>query len=65
MEWNNYQTSTVQPVKFWNGYIISSHNLLGMSLFIYAGVKDKPCKRGPCDLLRWYPFVQAQIKENI
>ena len=33
----------VQPLKFGNGYVISSHSLLGMWLFIQAGIKVKPC----------------------
>ena len=31
----NCQTSTVQPLKFGNGYVISSHTLLGMWLHIH------------------------------
>ena len=31
------QTSTVQPLKFGNGWAISSHILLGMWLLIHAG----------------------------
>ena len=33
------QTSTVQPLKFVNGYVIASQSLLGMCLIIYAGIK--------------------------
>ena len=33
------QTSTVQPLKFGNGYVIPSHTLLGMWLLINAGIK--------------------------
>ena len=33
------QTSTVQPLKFGNGQVISSHTLLGMWLLIHAGLK--------------------------
>ena len=29
----------VQPLKFRNGYVISSHTLLGMWLLIHAGIK--------------------------
>ena len=32
------QTSTVWPLKFGNGYVISSHTLQGMCLFIYVGI---------------------------
>ena len=37
------QTSSVQPYKFWNGLIISSHTLLGNWLFIRVGIQFKPC----------------------
>ena len=33
------QTSTAQPLKFGTGYIISSHILLNMCLFIHTGIK--------------------------
>ena len=36
------QTSTVHPLKFGNGLMISSHALLGILLFIHAGIKVKP-----------------------
>ena len=32
-------TSTVQPLKFRNGQVISSHTLLGVWLLIHAGIK--------------------------
>ena len=32
----------VQPLEFGNGYVISSHTLLCMWLFIHAGVKVNP-----------------------
>ena len=32
----------VQPLKFRNGWVISSHTLLGMWLLIHAGIKVKP-----------------------
>ena len=32
----------VQPLKFENGYVISSHTLLGMRLLIYVRIKDDP-----------------------
>ena len=37
------QTSTVQPLKFGNVYVISSNTLLAMWLLIHAGVKVNPC----------------------
>ena len=37
------QTSTVQPLKFWNGWCISSHTLLYVWLLIHAEIKVKPC----------------------
>ena len=37
------KTSTVAPLKFSNGEVISSHMLLGMQLLIHAGIKVKPC----------------------
>ena len=36
------QTSTVQPLKFGNGKVISSHTLLCMWLLIHAGIKVNP-----------------------
>ena len=36
------QTSMIAPLKFVNGYVISSHILLCMWLLIYAGIKVKP-----------------------
>ena len=45
------QTSTVQPLKFGNLYVISSRNLMGMWLLIYAGIKLIPVsKTGPWQL---------------
>ena len=38
------QTSTVQRLKFGNGYLISSDTLLDMWLFIHDGIKVYPCK---------------------
>ena len=39
----------MQPLKFRNGYVISSHTLVGMWLLIHVGIKVKPCfvKVGP------------------
>ena len=37
------QTSTVQPMKFANKYVISSHDLMGMWLLIHAGIEFKAC----------------------
>ena len=36
------ETSTVQPLKFGNRWIISSNNLLGMWLVTHAGIKVQP-----------------------
>ena len=38
------KTLSVQSLKFGNGYVISSHILLGMWLHIHAGIKGKPCQ---------------------
>ena len=35
-------TSTVQPLKFGNAYVISSHTLRGMLLLIHAGIDINP-----------------------
>ena len=43
--WNYFsilKLQRLQPLKFRNEYIISSHTLLGMWLFIYVGIKVKP-----------------------
>ena len=37
------QTSTVAPLKFGYGYVISTHTLLGMWLLIHDGIKVEPC----------------------
>ena len=37
------QTSTVQPLKFGNGYVIPSNTLMGMWLLIHADIKVNPC----------------------
>ena len=39
------QTSTVQPLKFGNAQVISSHTLLGMWLIIHAGIKLTYCSQ--------------------
>ena len=41
--WPFTQTSTVQPLKLGNAYVISSHTLLGMWLFIHDGIKVNLC----------------------
>ena len=38
------QTSMVEPLKFGNGLVISSHILQGMQLLIHAGIKVNPYK---------------------
>ena len=38
------QTSTVQPLKFGNGWVIASRTLLGMWLLIYAVIWINPCE---------------------
>ena len=55
------ETSTVQPLKFGKGKVISSHTLLAMWLLIYAGIKVNPCgSRGPCTKR----FVQNKCLEE-
>ena len=42
-EWGDItQLSMVVPLKFGNGYVISSHILLGMLLIIHDGIKINP-----------------------
>ena len=36
-------TLTVQPLKFGNGLVISSHTLLNMWLLVHAVIKVNPC----------------------
>ena len=36
-------TSVAAPLKFENGYVISSHTSLGMWLFIHVGIEVYPC----------------------
>ena len=33
------QTSVMQPLKLWNGLVISSHTLLGIHLLIHSGIE--------------------------
>ena len=40
---NPFLNSTVVPLRFMNGYVISSNTLPGMQLLIHAGIKVKPC----------------------
>ena len=48
------QTSTVAPLKFVNGYVISSHTLPGMWLLIHNRIKlNHACKSGPWSLIIW------------
>ena len=37
------QTSTDAPLKIGNGYIITSHTLLGVKLHVHAGIKFNLC----------------------
>ena len=46
----HFQTSTVQALNFGNGYIISSHTILGMWLLIHA-VLIHVDKRGPMTVI--------------
>ena len=39
----SFNGATIQVFKFKNGYVISSHTLLGVWLLIHAGIKVKPC----------------------
>ena len=50
------QTSTVQLLKFWNGYLISSHNLLITCdyLSILELKLIQVSKRGPC----WFVLIK-------
>ena len=38
----HYQISTVQPLKFRNGYVIALHTLQWVELFMHAGIKIDP-----------------------
>ena len=38
----HFQTSTIKLLKFGNGYVISSHSLCGIWLFIHTGIEVKP-----------------------
>ena len=37
-----YQNSTVQPVRYGDRYMISSHTLVGVCLFIHVGIEIDP-----------------------
>ena len=50
----HFQTSTVQPLKFGNGQVTSSHTLLHMWLLMHAGIKwNHVSKNGPRSLTHW------------
>ena len=51
------QTSMVQPLRFGNGYVISSHMLLGMWLLIHIS------KRGPRDPMRHCSISELDISK--
>ena len=38
------KTSTMKPLKFGNGYVISSNTVPGMWLPIHDGIKINPCQ---------------------
>ena len=52
------RTSTVQPLKFGNGEVISFYTLLGMWLLIHAGLKlNLVSKWSPWGHSKWYPRI--------
>ena len=44
-------TSTVQPLRIGNGYVISSPTLLGMWLLIHAGIRVNPWWQNGCQMV--------------
>ena len=58
------QTSTVQPLKIGNEYVISSHTLSGMWLLIHAGIKvNHVSKRCPWCLNYIWNNLDGQLKQ--
>ena len=55
------QTSTVVPLKFGNGYIISSHALQGIWLLTRVSIKIGPCWKGSYSVVEkrivWYTVL--------
>ena len=57
----HFQTSTVAPLKFGMGQVISSHTLRVMWLFIHAGLRMiHVSKRGPRELV----LVDIRLKDQ-
>ena len=55
------QASAVQPLKFVNGWLITSHIVLGMWFLIDAGLKANPVPPFPCVwLAEWFPCLSVQ-----
>ena len=52
LTWFNFDPSTVQPLKFGNRWVISSHTLLGMWLLIYGGLKLNHVSKRPQELAK-------------
>ena len=60
-------TSTVQPLKFGNGQVISSHTLVGMYMYLltHAGIKvNHVSKRGSLNSQAKWPCVYFDHKNN-
>ena len=54
------QTSTVEPLKFENGLVISSCTFLYMWLLIHAGIKVKPSLS-----VEWSPASTGRVDADI
>ena len=59
----------MQPLKFGNGYVISSHTLMAIWLLIHVGIKVKHCsKRAPVDIVYiqygWWGSMGGQTTQG-
>ena len=53
----NYVSVSKIRRKFYNGYVISSHTLLDMWLFIHADIKVNSCMLGKLDMRKWKVYL--------
>ena len=60
----HFQISTVQPLEFGNGFVISSHTLLCLWLLIHAGIKcdSERGPSGPGELFHWHCGSHAIVE---
>ena len=54
LHWSGgYSNIHYKVVKFWNGKVIVSHTLMGMSVLFHAGIKGSKCGSGRLKVWKW------------